>query len=130
MLRDIFSALGGLGGITSICYIAIWGGRVDARLSANDKWHDHMEAVGGANQIAINTKHLDEVEVQGTRALQGHIQMDQTRVDEMSRRLATLETAVMGLQEMRGDVRVIRTKVDAIEQQLFNNGTNGNGKVR
>lgn len=72
--------------------------------------------------IETNTKRLDNVELRGSTALTAHIQSDDVRVEELSRRVAGLEAQREELAKTMNviatDLRVLISKVEGLTLEL------------
>lgn len=122
--------IGGISGLAALIGGALWVGHLNGKVIQHDKKFDQYEAVGGANQIKINTEHLTALEGVGTRALQAHVEMDNERVEDVKRRMKLVEEVSQEFREVRADIRIINAKLDEITARLNkdeNNHINGNG---
>lgn len=129
-LGPVFNMIGGISGLAALIGGALWLGHLDGKVFQHDKKFDQYDAVGGPNQIKINTEHLNALEGVGTRALQAHVDMDTERVEDLKRRMKLVEEVSQEFREVRADIRIINAKLDDITVRLTkdeNNHVNGNG---
>lgn len=128
-LGPMFNMIGGISGLAALIGGALWVGHLDGKVLQHDKKFDQYEAVGGANQIKVNTEHLNVLEGIGTRALQAHIDMDTERVEDIKRRMKLVEEVSQEFRDVRADIRIINAKLDEISARLTKEeNSNGNGK--
>lgn len=64
----------------------------------------------------VNTRRLEQFEVSGSRGLGEHEKEDNTRIEELKRRMATVEAAIVALQTTPGELKAISARLDSIRE--------------
>lgn len=103
-LTSAFNLVGGVSGLLSLGLL-VWNG--------GNLWR----------QVQEHERRLGNIEVGGSNRLQVHEGLDNERInelknsrDDMARRVAKMEDAVLSLIEMRGDVKSINARLDGLDK--------------
>lgn len=69
-----------------------------------------------ATSISTNSRRLDTLETFGSRGLGEHERDDNTRIEELKRRMSSVESAVIALQATPGELKSIAVRLDSIRE--------------
>jgi hypothetical protein len=77
--------------------------------------HGNTLASQGAIIGGISSR-VEIIESQGSRSLGSHITLDNQRVDELTKRMEKLESAVLALQSAPGELKAINARLDSLKE--------------